>query len=75
MEEIKVLGIDLAKHVFEVCGMTLKGEVLLRRQMSRKELAIFMATAQKCLVAMEACGSSNYWGREFRGMGVLVQYF
>lgn len=67
--EITVLGIDLAKKVFQLHGINVLGKESLRKKVSRNELLRFVANLKPCVVAMEACGSSYYWGREFRKLG------
>lgn len=71
--EISVLGIDLAKKVFQLHGVDGAGKQVLRKKLSRGELLRFIVNLKPCLVAMEACGSSHYWGREFRRLGHQVK--
>ena len=63
MTEISILAIDLAKHNFQVCATTSEGEVIYNRKYTRGRLAKLLAAQGPCIVAMEACGTSNYWGR------------
>lgn len=69
MKEINVLGIDLAKNIFQLHGTDCSGVTVLRKKLSRKELVLFIANLPKCTIAMEACGGSHFWGRKFREMG------
>jgi len=71
--DINVIGIDLAKRVFQVHGVDKSGAAVLRKKLSRAELVRFMVNLKPCVVAMEACGSSHFWGREFRKMGHQVR--
>lgn len=64
MEEVSIVGVDLAKQVFQVHGAAADGRVLFRKKLSRPQFAKFMATLPPCIVAMEACGTAHYWGRE-----------
>lgn len=73
MKNITVLGIDIAKRVFQLHGVDERGKAVLRRQVSRSELRNTIARLPKCLIAMEACSGSSYWAREFRGMGHEVR--
>lgn len=73
MSEINVIAIDLAKNVFQVCGMTQDHKILFNRQLRRQELPVFMAQQSPVEVAMEACYSSHYWGRCFQDMGHRVK--
>lgn len=69
MEEVSIVGVDLAKQVFQVHGATADGRVLFRKKLSRSQFPRFMAGLRPCVVAMEACGTAHYWGREFASMG------
>lgn len=73
MAKIKVIAIDLAKNVFQVCGMTGNQSVEFNQTIRRTELAAFMAQQPPTVVAMEACYSSHYWGRTFESMGHTVK--
>lgn len=66
MDKISIVGIDLAKRIFQIHGADEKGKTILRRKLSRSELKKFILNLPSCVIAMEACGSSNYWGREFK---------
>lgn len=73
MKNITVIGIDLAKDVFQVHGTDSKGRKLINKSMSRKKLAEFMVKLPPCLVGMEACGTAHYWARRLEGMGHKVK--
>ena len=63
---ITVIGIDLAKRSFHLCGMDAQGRRVFSKQVSRAKLAQELANRPPCLVAMEACGSAHYWARTFQ---------
>ena len=69
MDEVSIVGIDLAKRVFQVHGAAADGRVLFRKKLSRPQFAKVMASLPPCKVVMEACGSAHYWGREFSRLG------
>jgi len=71
--EIKTLGIDLAKTLFQVHGVDEKGRTVFQRQVRRRQLMPLVAQMQPCLVAMEACTGANYWAREFAKHGHEVR--
>jgi transposase len=73
MGEATIIGIDLAKNVFQVHGAAADGSVLFRKKLSRLQLARFMAAQPPCLVAMEACASAHYWAREMSRYGHQVR--
>ena len=67
--DYKVVGIDLAKTVFQVCALNRAGKVAFNKTVSRSKLAEVVANLPRTLIAMEACGSANYWARRFCEMG------
>lgn len=69
MDEISIVGVDLAKQVFQIHGATSDGRVVFRKKLSRPQFAKFMAALPPCIVAMEACGTAHYWGRELARLG------
>ena len=73
MKDITVLGIDLAKNVFQLHGINVKGKCVLKRRLSREKLIEFMAQLSPCLVGIEACGGAHYWARLFIEMGHNVK--
>jgi transposase len=73
MSNIKVLGIDIAKNVFQLHGTDSKGKCLLRRRYTRKKLKEFIANLAPCIIGMEACGGAHYWGRLFQEYGHEVR--
>ncbi len=73
MEEISVIGIDLAKNSFQAHGARADGSVAFRKKLSRGKLLSFLASQPRCVVAMEACASAHYWGREIRELGHEVR--
>ena len=66
---LSVLGIDLAKRVFELHGVDARGECVLSRRVTRKRLLAVVAQLPRCLVVMEACGGAHYWAREIKQLG------
>ncbi len=61
MNNIKTLGIDLAKNTFSLVGMNKHGKVVLRKTLSRKKLLPYIAQLNPCLIAIEACSGAHYW--------------
>jgi len=68
MGEITTIGLDLAKHVFQVHGIDAVGQVMVRRQLRRGELLKFFEKQSPCLVGMETCGTSHHWAREIAAL-------
>ena len=69
MSEIITVGLDLAKNVFQVHGADGAGRAVLRKKLSRAQVLNFFKQLEPCVVAMEACGGSHYWGREIGKLG------
>jgi transposase len=73
VSEVSIIGIDLAKHVFQLHGAAADGKVLFRRRVRRERLLAFLASQPACEVVMEACGSAHHWGREIGALGHRVR--
>ena len=72
--QVSVIGIDLAKRVFQVAAINRAGKVISNRQVSRARLLDTLRGFDTgAVVAMEACGSAHYWGRSFSAMGFTVR--
>jgi transposase len=69
MNEITIIGVDLAKNVFQIHGASADGKVALRKKLNRGRMLEFFAQLSPCVVAMEACASAHYWGREIGKLG------
>ncbi|RKJ99932.1 IS110 family RNA-guided transposase [Teichococcus wenyumeiae] len=69
MATTRVIGLDLAKHVFQAHGADDAGHVTFRQRLRRDKVLEFFAAQPPCLVAMEACGGAHYWGREISRLG------
>jgi len=70
---IKRIGIDLAKQVFQLHGVDNHEKVVLKKQLSRKKMLVYFQSLAPCLIGMEACGSSHYWARELQKLGHTVK--
>ena len=66
---VKTVGLDLAKDVFQVHGISDNGRVIFNKAIKRAKLLAFFETLPPCTVGMEACGSSHHWGRTLRKLG------
>src|SRR5208283_2894013 len=67
--QIAVIGLDLAKNVFQVHGIDDSGQALLKRKLRRSEVLPFFAGLAPALVGIEACHTAHYWGREIAALG------
>jgi transposase len=68
-----MIGLDLAKNVFQVHGIDASGEVTVRRQLRRSQVEPFFAKLAPCVVGMEACGGAHYWARTLQRLGHEVR--
>ena len=73
MDQVSTIGVDLAKHVFQVHGADAAGHVLFRKRLTRAKLLGFLAAQTPCVVAMEACAGAHYWAREIGKLGHRVR--
>lgn len=73
MSDISIIGLDLAKNVFQAHGAGPDGSVVFRRKLSRGQLLLFFEQQPRCVVAMEACASAHHWGRAIGALGHEVK--
>ena len=67
------IGIDLAKHLFQLHGVDLHGKRTLKRQLKRDQMLSFFSNLPPSLIGMEACGSAHYWANKLQGLGHTVK--
>ena len=63
VEQATTIGLDIAKHVFQLHGADSAGHVLFRERITRTKLLGFLAAQTRCVVAMQACAGAHYWAR------------
>ena len=73
MGEGGIIGLDLAKNVFQAHGAGADGSVVFRRKLSRAQLLEFFGRQPACVVAMEACAGAHHWGRAIGDLGHEVR--
>jgi len=73
MNEVTTIGVDLAKNVFQVHGVTASGDAVIRQELRRRQVRRIFEKQAPCLVGMEACASSHYWAREIAALGHEVR--
>lgn len=69
MKEVTIVGVDLAKNVFQLHGAASDGSVVFCKKLTRTQFQRFMAAQPPCAVAMEACSGAHHWARELSRMG------
>jgi len=64
-----MIGLDIAKSVFQVHGEDSSGQIVLRKRLRRAEMEAFFAALPPARIGIETCGSAHYWGRTLRALG------
>ena len=73
MDQPTTIGLDLAKSVFQVHGVSADGTAVLRRQLRRGQVLAFFSRLEPCLIGMEACSGAHHWARELAALGHEVR--
>ena len=68
-----VVGIDIAKHVFQLHWVEPETGEIKRLQLSREKFLSHFANLKPCLIGMESCGGAHHWARELAAMGHQVK--
>jgi transposase len=69
----KVIGLDIAKHVFPVHGADARGKAVLKKRLRREQLTDFLGSVATCVLAMEATRGAHYWARLIKTFGHEVR--
>lgn len=73
MNEITLIGLDLAKNIFRVNAVDKHGKRIMNKNIHRGSMVTFFANLTSCTVAMEACSSCHYWARTIESLGHEVK--
>ncbi|MBZ9772211.1 IS110 family transposase [Mesorhizobium sp. CO1-1-8] len=73
MKKVSTIGLDIAKHVFQVHGVDAEGAVVIRRKLRRDDIVSFFKRLPPCLVGIEACASGHHWARVLVRLGHEVR--
>jgi transposase len=73
--KISRVGVDLAKHVFQLHGVDSRGKALWKRQLSRETwLRVLCETVEPGTdIGIEACADSHHWARLLLAKGFRVK--
>ena len=71
--KISRIGMDIAKHVFQLHGVDVHGQTLLRKKLRRGEVLGFFRGLGACEVGIEACGGAHQWARDLVALGHAVK--
>jgi transposase len=72
MQAVTTIGLDIAKSVSRFMALT-RDNVVVRRQLKRRQVLAFFEKLPPCLIGLEACASSHYWSRELQALGHTVR--
>ena len=69
MEQIRIVGLDIAKSVFQVHGVDGESTVVVRRRLKRSQVLRYFASIEPCRIGIEACATAHFWARELGALG------
>src|SRR5881227_2166542 len=69
MGQVRTIGVDIAKSVFQIHGVDADGTVVIRKRLSRGRVLEFFADLPPCRVGLEACATAHQWARELAKLG------
>ncbi len=68
-----MIGLDVAKNVFQVHGVDAAGQVTIARKLRRSQVEQFFAGLAPCVVGLETCGGAHHWARVLQRQGHEVR--
>jgi transposase len=71
--QIRVVGLDIAKYVFQVHAVDASGRTVAQRRLRRDQVLDYFRALPSCLIGLEACATVHYWARELSGLGHKVK--
>lgn len=71
--QVTTIGLDLAKHVFQVHGVDASGVTVVHRRIRRSEMLRYFGQLECCVIGIEACATAHYWARALQGLGHEVR--
>jgi transposase len=73
MADVRVIGLNIAKSVFQLHGVDDAGVTVLQKRLTRTRLLPFFEQLPPCLVGIEACATSHFWARALTRLGHKVK--
>ena len=73
MEDVAVIGLDIAKSVFQLHWVDAAGATVMQKRLTRSRLLPFFEKLPPCIVGIEACSTSHFWARELSELGHEVK--
>jgi len=71
--EVSVIGLDIAKSVFQVHGTDRQGRAVLHKRLRRGQMQGYFAQLKPCVVGIEATQGAHYWARVLTAHGHSVR--
>jgi transposase len=69
LRSVTTVGLDLAKHVFQIHAVDADGKIVITIVLRRRDVLSFFGALPPCIVGLEACGSAHHWARELVKLG------
>ena len=73
MSARNVIAIDLAKNGLQACNISVHGELLSNKPLSRKKMKEFQVKAKSSIVVMKGCCVCHYWGQLAEALGAKLR--
>lgn len=73
MEKITTIGLDIARHVFQVQGINGAGSIVSRRKLRRDDVVELFRALPPCLIGIGACATGHHWARVLMALGHEVR--
>jgi transposase len=71
--QLPVIGMDIAKNVFQLHRVDDETGEIERRKLRRGKVAEYFGNREPLMVAMEACGGAHHWARVLQQLGHQVK--
>lgn len=73
MKGQQVVGLDIAKHVFQLHTVDMGTGEIVNVQIKRANVLEHFVNKPPCLIAIEACGGAHHWARELTALGHTIR--
>jgi transposase len=73
VEQIKRIGIDTSKNVFQLHGVNAEEKPIHRKKLTRTQMITFLKDLAPTVIAIEARGSAHHWARHSGSFGHEVK--
>ena len=69
-----VVGIDIAKRVFQLHWLDPETGEIVSRQLKREQFLAHFANRAPCLIGMEACGGAQHWASGSFALSIAITF-